>query len=162
MPPRLSFAVSDAQYLLTFAVMLAVALIIGQLTAGLRFQARVASHREERARTLYEFARDLSGLLRPSRWSTSPRSGHGARLSRARSRCSCPTTQERLHSCAAATTRDSPSTLGAAQWAYDNRSPPGSAPTRWPATTSSSCRCTAPMRTRGVLAIRPETPARRC
>ena len=28
-PPRLSFAVSDAQYLLTFAVMLAVALIIG-------------------------------------------------------------------------------------------------------------------------------------
>ena len=33
-PPRLSFAVTDAQYLLTFAVMLAVALIIGQLTAG--------------------------------------------------------------------------------------------------------------------------------
>jgi two-component system sensor histidine kinase KdpD len=62
-PPRFSFAVSDVQYLLTFAVMLAVGLITGQLTAGLRFQARVASHREERARSLYEFARDLSGAV---------------------------------------------------------------------------------------------------
>jgi two-component system sensor histidine kinase KdpD len=62
-PPRLSFAVSDVQYLLTFAVMLAVALIIGQMTAGLKYQARISSYREERARSLYEFARDLSSLL---------------------------------------------------------------------------------------------------
>ncbi len=31
-PPRFTFAVSDVQYLLTFAVMLVVALLIGQLT----------------------------------------------------------------------------------------------------------------------------------
>jgi two-component system sensor histidine kinase KdpD len=62
-PPRLSFAVSDVQYLLTFFIMLAVGLITGQLTAGLRFQARVAAHREERAGSLYEFARDLSGAV---------------------------------------------------------------------------------------------------
>lgn len=62
-PPRMSFAVSDVQYLLTFAVMLAVGLIAGQLTAGLRFQARVSAHREERARALFEFARDLSGAM---------------------------------------------------------------------------------------------------
>ncbi len=61
--PRFSFAVADVQYLLTFAVMLAVALIIGQLTAGLRFQARIATHREERARSLFAFAKDLSGVL---------------------------------------------------------------------------------------------------
>ena len=54
MPPRFSFAVSDVQYLLTFFIMLAVGLITGQLTAGLRFQARVAAHREERAGSLYE------------------------------------------------------------------------------------------------------------
>jgi two-component system sensor histidine kinase KdpD len=60
-PPRYSFAVSDVQYLLTFAIMLAVGLITGQLTAGLRSQARVALHREERAAALYELARDLSG-----------------------------------------------------------------------------------------------------
>jgi two-component system sensor histidine kinase KdpD len=33
-PPRFTFSVGDAQYLLTFVVMLAVALVIGQLTAG--------------------------------------------------------------------------------------------------------------------------------
>jgi two-component system, OmpR family, sensor histidine kinase KdpD len=43
--------------------MLAVGLITGQLTAGLRFQARVAMHREERAGSLYEIARDLSGAV---------------------------------------------------------------------------------------------------
>ena len=42
-PPRLSFAVSDVQYLVTFAVMLVVGLLTGQLTAGLRFQARIST-----------------------------------------------------------------------------------------------------------------------
>ena len=61
--PRLSFAVSDVQYLLTFAVMLVVGLLTGQLTAGLRFQARISSSRERRAQSLFELARDLSGAL---------------------------------------------------------------------------------------------------
>jgi two-component system sensor histidine kinase KdpD len=62
-PPRFSFAVSDAQYTLTFAVMLTVALITGQLTARLRLEAHAASGRERRARALYGMARDLSGAL---------------------------------------------------------------------------------------------------
>ena len=62
-PPRFSFAVSDVQYLLTFAVMLAVGLITGQLTAGLRFQARISSSRERRAQSLFELTRDLSAAL---------------------------------------------------------------------------------------------------
>jgi two-component system sensor histidine kinase KdpD len=62
-PPRMSFAVSDVQYLLTFGVMLTVGLITGQLTAGLRFQARIATHREARSRALFEVARDLSSVL---------------------------------------------------------------------------------------------------
>lgn len=61
--PRLSFAVADVQYLLTFAVMLIVGLVTGQLTAGLRFQAKVATHREARSRALFEAARDLSNML---------------------------------------------------------------------------------------------------
>ena len=62
-PPRFTFAVSDAQYLVTFAVMLVVGLIIGQLTANLKYQARVAINREERARALSGLARELSGAL---------------------------------------------------------------------------------------------------
>jgi two-component system sensor histidine kinase KdpD len=62
-PPRLSFAVSDVQYLLTFAVMLVVGLLTGQLTAGLRFQARISASRERRAQLLFELTRDLSAAL---------------------------------------------------------------------------------------------------
>lgn len=62
-PPQFSFAVNDVQYLLTFAVMLTVALITGQLTAGLRQQAQLASIREQRTHALYEMARELAGAL---------------------------------------------------------------------------------------------------
>lgn len=61
--PRFSFAVSDVQYLFMFAVMLAVGLITGQLTAGLRFQVRISSSRERRAQSLFELTRDLSAAL---------------------------------------------------------------------------------------------------
>lgn len=53
-PPRLSFTVNNIQYLVTFAVMLAVALVIGQLAAGLRRQADLASLKEQQTRALYE------------------------------------------------------------------------------------------------------------
>src|SRR6185369_11784595 len=62
-PPRYSFAVSDVQYLVTFAVMLVVALLMGQLTAGLRFQARISASRERRAQSLFELTRELSAAL---------------------------------------------------------------------------------------------------
>ncbi len=64
-PPRMTFAVGDVQYLVTFAVMLIVALVIGQLTAGLRWQARVAALREDRVRALYELSRELAAALMP-------------------------------------------------------------------------------------------------
>ena len=64
-PPRYSFAVSDVQYLMTFAIMLGVGLIIGQLTASFRHQAKVATSREGRVRALYEMSRDLSAALLP-------------------------------------------------------------------------------------------------
>jgi len=60
-PPRFSFAVSHAQHLATFAVMLAVSLIVGQLTAGLRRQAQDAERRELATRALYDLARTLAG-----------------------------------------------------------------------------------------------------
>lgn len=62
-PPHLTFAVSDIQYLLTFGVMLVVALITGQLTALLRKQAEAARREEARTRALYETARTLAGAI---------------------------------------------------------------------------------------------------
>ena len=62
-PPRGTLSVGDTQYLFTFALMLGVALIIGQLTARLRHEARVAAAREKRATALARLARELSGAL---------------------------------------------------------------------------------------------------
>jgi two-component system sensor histidine kinase KdpD len=61
--PRFSLAVDNIQYLVTFAVMLATALITGQLAAGLKQKAREAEIREQRTRALYEVARQLAGAL---------------------------------------------------------------------------------------------------
>lgn len=62
-PPRFSLAVSNLQYLVTFAVMLVTALITGQLAAGLKQKAREAQIREQRTQGLYEAARQLAGTL---------------------------------------------------------------------------------------------------
>ncbi len=59
-PPRFSFAVSDTQYLITFAVMLAVALVISNMTVSIRHQAKVAGHRERRIASLYAMSRELA------------------------------------------------------------------------------------------------------
>jgi two-component system sensor histidine kinase KdpD len=61
--PRFSFAVHDGQYLVTFIVMLAVAIITGQLAARLRRHADDSDREALRSRALYEMARDLSGVL---------------------------------------------------------------------------------------------------
>jgi two-component system sensor histidine kinase KdpD len=66
-PPQFTFAVSDTQYLFTFAVMLGVALLFGSLTARIKTQAGDASLRERRTAALYAMARQLSssrGTLR--------------------------------------------------------------------------------------------------
>jgi len=60
-PPRFNFAVTDAQYLVTFAVMLVVALVIASLMASVRQQTRVAGARERRTALLYAMSRELAG-----------------------------------------------------------------------------------------------------
>jgi two-component system sensor histidine kinase KdpD len=58
--PIYTFAVADAQYLVTFIIMLLVGLIISHLTSNMRSQAKVASHRERRANVLYALSEDLA------------------------------------------------------------------------------------------------------
>ena len=58
--PKLSFSVSDVQYLVTFAVMIVVSLIINNLAVGLRFQAQNARRREQQAISMSHLAQSLS------------------------------------------------------------------------------------------------------
>ena len=59
-PPYGSFAVSDTQYFIIFAVMLVIAVVISSLTARLRQQSQLSRQREQRAETLYYLSRDLA------------------------------------------------------------------------------------------------------
>jgi two-component system sensor histidine kinase KdpD len=58
--PLFSFNVADGQYLITFAVLMAVGLLIGHLMASVRTQARVAGYRERRTALLYAMSRELA------------------------------------------------------------------------------------------------------
>ncbi len=62
-PPRFSLAVENAQYLVTFAVMLITGLISGQMAVGLKDKERQALQREIRTRALYDTARKLAGAI---------------------------------------------------------------------------------------------------
>lgn len=58
-PPRFSFAVADGQYLVTFAAMLAVALVVAQLVEAVRVRARIAAEEARRTALLYALGREL-------------------------------------------------------------------------------------------------------
>jgi len=59
-PPFLTFAVSDVQYLITFGIMLVVALVISTLTTRIKRQADAARDRERRTSALYALSRDFA------------------------------------------------------------------------------------------------------
>ncbi len=59
-PPRYSFAVSDVGYVLTFGVMLVIALMISSMTLRIRAQAETARERERSTAALYAMTRELA------------------------------------------------------------------------------------------------------
>ncbi len=59
-PPYLTFAVADYQYIVTFVVMAAVAVTISTLTVRFKEQAEVARDRERRTGALYSLSRELA------------------------------------------------------------------------------------------------------
>jgi two-component system, OmpR family, sensor histidine kinase KdpD len=61
-PPVGTFAVADTQYVVTFAVMLTIGLVIGSLTSRLRAQVNSTRQRERRTSALYELGKQLSAL----------------------------------------------------------------------------------------------------
>lgn len=61
-PPHLTFAVSDTQYFVTFAVMLVVGLVISELTVRERTQGEQARLRERRTAALHQLSKSLASL----------------------------------------------------------------------------------------------------
>lgn len=151
-PPRFSFAVSDIQYLLTFAVMLAVGLITGQLTAGFKYQANVATRREQRVRSLYEMSRDLSAALLPEeiaaigeRFVSAELGGQVAFL--------LIDEHDQLQPPIPSANRLPTVDAGIAQWAFDHGEAAGQGTDTLPGSPILYLPLKAPMRLRGVLAL---------
>jgi len=154
--PQLSFAVSDVQYLLTFAVMLAVGLVTGQLTAGLRYEARVATHREARSRALFELSRELSSVLVTGQAVAAAeraieREFHGP------ARVFLLDEHDRLQPPANAALSEGLD-LGTAQWSLDRDEAAGLGTDTLPGSAWLYLPLKAPMRARGVLALKPSQP----
>jgi len=61
-PPYGRLSVSDSQYLVTFAVMLATGLLVSQLAERVRRQSLAAREREQRTAALYALSRELAEL----------------------------------------------------------------------------------------------------
>ncbi len=152
--PRLSFAVADVQYLLTFGVMLVVGLVTGQLTAGLRFQARVATHREARSRALFEAARDLSNML-TNEQAVEVALAIIAREFRAQVVIYVLDANDRLQP---PTTDAGGLDLGTAQWTLDHNQAAGLGTDTLAGSAWLYLPLKATMRARGVLAVQPEEP----
>jgi two-component system sensor histidine kinase KdpD len=158
-PPRFSFSVSDVQYLVTFGVMLVVALVIGQLTAVLTWQARVATLREERMGALYQMSRDLSGAL--MREQIAEIAGRFLESEfEARTALLVADLDDRVQPPIVVPGMPEKIDPGIAQWAFDHAEAAGQGTNTLPASAILYVPLKAPMRMRGVLAIEPRNPAR--
>lgn len=153
-PPHLTFAVSDAQYLLTFGVMLTVGLTIGHLTALLRYQARIAGHREERIRNLYQMAKALASALSESQVAAISDRFLEASF-HAQATVLLPDAAGKLTpGDAQAPTVD----VAIAQWCFDHGEPAGIGTDTLPAASAAYLPLKAPVGVRGVLVVEPSRP----
>lgn len=145
--PHWSFTVNDTQYFFTFALMLGIALIIGQLTVRLRLEARTAAIRERRATSLSHLARDLSAALTIEQ--VLAVAVHTfSRVFDAQVSVALPDENNRIDLAKGGMVEiDS----NVAQWVYDNNQIAGKGTHTLSATPANYFPLKAPMRVRGVL-----------
>lgn len=156
-PPRFSFAISDIQYALTFAVMLAVGLVTAKLTSGLNFQARIASLREQRVRSLYEMSRELSAALLPEQIVEICQRFAEAEFG-ARTALVLVGGDDRLRDPINAPGGAVVVDAGIGQWAFEHGAEAGFGTDTLPGAPMLYVPLKAPMRTRGVLVLEPRNP----
>jgi two-component system sensor histidine kinase KdpD len=151
----------EFRHAVALAVMLAVGWITAGLTGKLREQADGALRREARTRSLYEFARALQSALQTEQVFETTLDFAGRSLD-ARGAILLPDGAGRLAAPAPCAGLPVLSVLdmAAAQWAYDHASAAGAGTDTLPGNQYVYLPLTAPMRTRGVLALRlPEAGA---
>jgi two-component system sensor histidine kinase KdpD len=159
-PPRLTFAVSNAQYLVTFTVMLAVTLTIATLMANVRMQTRVAGARERRTALLYAMSRELAGT-RGAEHMVQVSVRHVGETFASRAAVLLPDQNGRVQASpgagdAAFTAAD----LSIGQWVFDHGRPAGLGTDALPGAPAIYLPLNGSERTLGVLAVLPSNKRR--
>lgn len=161
-PPRMSFSVSDTQYLLTFVGMLLTSLVISHLTSSLRREASVAQRREQRTGAMYAMARELAAALTTEQI-VAIGSRHVSEVFGARVAILLPDSadkvQQKIEEPDPQIMLDAQSLdIDVGQWVYDQQKPAGHGTDTLPAAAARYLPLKAPMRTRGVLAVATRDP----
>jgi len=145
--------VSDSQYLVTFAVMLVVSLLISTLAVRVRAHAEQAARREQRTRVLYSMSRDL-GSARTLADVASAVSRHVSEALQGSARVLLPQPDGRLAPAGEGSSSDARESA-VAQWAFDHGRPAGLGTDTLPA----AAQVYVPLRSAdaplGVLGVRP-------
>jgi two-component system sensor histidine kinase KdpD len=155
-PPRFSFAVTDFEYIITFAVMLVVALVISSLVASVRAQTRVAGARERRTSLLYAMSRELAATRSFDNLARVAIK-HVAETFASHAVVLMPDANGRLHhpQGAAPAAALQGADLSVAQWVFDHGRPAGLGTDTLPAAPAQYLPLTGTRRTLGVLAVWP-------
>ena len=155
-PPVHSLAVSNFKYVVTFGVMLAVALIIASLVASVRAQTRVAGARERRTSLLYGMSRELVAA-RGFDSLTRVAVKHVAETFASRAVVLLPDDRGRLahpHAPAASGSLHS-ADLSIAQWVFDHDTPAGLGTDALPGAPAQYLPLRGSGKVLGVLAVEP-------
>jgi two-component system, OmpR family, sensor histidine kinase KdpD len=160
-PPRFTFHVSEAEYVVTFAVMLIVALVIANLMASVRQQTRAAGARERRTALLYAMSRELAatrGLASMAQAAVR----HVAEVFQCRAVVLLPNASGKLQFPADAPQEQSlrGADLAVAQWVMDHGRPAGLGSDTLAASPALYVPLGDAERRLGVLAVLPQNPRR--
>jgi two-component system sensor histidine kinase KdpD len=152
--PRGSLAVTDAQYLVTFAVMLTVGLLIGNLTAGVRYQARIARHREKRSLYLYQMSKSLNQAMTEEAIAQASQHFIASSL-RAKASVLLPQTNGALKQITSPDREIIAVDEAIARWSFDKQTPAGAGTDTLPGVPYQLLPLLASGQTRGLLAVEP-------
>lgn len=160
-PPYFTFAVSDTQYLVTFAVMLLVAFVISTLTVRVQLQAQAARRSERRTAALYAMSREFAGTRGHDKL-LAVAARHIADTFDCRVALLVPDDVGKLAVGAgeAELLREDANELGVAQWVFDHKEPAGLGTYTLPGAAALHLPLLASQAIMGVLMVLPAQPRR--
>jgi two-component system sensor histidine kinase KdpD len=156
-PPRWTFTVEEAKYIVTFAVMFLVALVISHLTSLIRRQAEAARLQERQTAAMHSLSRELAST-RGVEQILQVAVKHISEIFECQAAALLPDKKGKVHGDPAVFHKDIIKELTVAQWAYQNSQMAGWGTQNLPESPILYVPLQAADAVIGVLALRPKDP----